>query len=116
MLKQKTVLLSLTICAVVSLEISQPAYAQISEFKITADDGTENAEFGFTVSISGDHAVVGANADDNFIVSAYVFKRTDTSWAQEDKLLPSDGDIADEFGWSVSISGDYVIVGAIQND
>ena len=119
MLKQT--LLALSICAVASLSIPQPAHAQISEFKITADDGAASDFFGESASISGDYAIVGAIADDDGGTnsgSAYIFKRSGTSWAQEVKLLPlkldgtSDGAEGDEFGYSVSISGDYTIVGA----
>jgi len=53
---------------------------------------------------------VGANS------GVYVFKRSGTSWAQEAKLLPSDGDSLDQFGGSVSISGDSAVVGAVFND
>jgi len=108
-------LLKITICAAASLAISQPAYAQISEFKITASDGAADDYFGNSVSISGDYAVVGApNDTDNErnSGSAYVFKRTGTSWAQEAKLLASDGAAFHDFGVSVSISGDYAVVGA----
>jgi len=48
--------------------------------------------------------------------SAYIFKRSGTSWAEEAKLTASDGDDADYFGSSVSISGDYAIVGAYWDD
>ena len=71
--------------------------------------------FGGSVSISGDYVVVGDwGGVDNGTESgsAYVFKRNGASWAQEDKLLPSDGAAYSFFGKSVSISGDYVIVGA----
>ena len=105
----------LLLCAVALSAIPKPAYAQISDFKITASDGAASDQFGWSVSISGDYAVVGAWQDaDNGIQSgsAYIFKRTGTSWAQEAKLLPSDGAAQDLFGWSVSISGDYAVVGA----
>ena len=52
---------------------------------------------------------MGASGDDDngsASGSAYVFKRTGASWAEEAKLLPSDGAISDVFGISVSISGD----------
>ncbi|MCH7566943.1 MAG: choice-of-anchor D domain-containing protein, partial [Nitrospirae bacterium] len=74
--------------------ITPPVYSVISEFKITASDGAVNDNFGSSVSISGDYAVVGAMGDDDNGTdagSAYVFKRTGTSWAQEAKLLASDG-------------------------
>ena len=118
MLKQ-TLILTLTICAAASLFISQTAHAQISEIKIIASDGAVNDFFGTSVSIYGDYAVVGAIFDDDNGFdsgSASVFKRTGTSWTQEAKLLPSDGAADDWFGQSVSISGDYAVVGAAHDD
>ncbi|MCH7819670.1 MAG: T9SS type A sorting domain-containing protein, partial [Candidatus Marinimicrobia bacterium] len=82
-------------------------------------DGAAEDHFGFSVTISGDYAVVGAGYDDDIgdqSGSAYVFKRTGTSWTQEAKLLPSDGAALDHFGSSVSISGDYAVVGATGDD
>ena len=117
MLKQT--LLTLTICAAALSSISPPAHAQITEFKLTAADGAASDYFGRSVSISGDYAVVGALRDDdngNASGSAYVFKRTGTTWTQESKLLASDGTADDLFGSSVSISGDYAVVGAFRDD
>ena len=116
---KRTLLLTLTICAAASLSIYQPAYAQISEFKLTASDNAAGDWFGISVSISGDYVAVGAYLDDdngNESGSAYVFKRSGTSWAQEAKLLPADGAAGDHFGKSVSISGDYAVVGARNDD
>jgi hypothetical protein len=87
--------------------------------KLTASDGTEQDKFGICVSISGDYAIVGAYLDDakgSNSGSAYIFKRKGTAWVQEKKLLASDGAQGDQFGWSVSISGDYAIVGARGDD
>ena len=91
----------------------------VEEAKITASDGAPDDHFGFLVSISGDYAVVGASSNDDNgsnSGSAYVFKRTGTTWAQEAKLLPSDGATEDHFGASVSISGDYAVLGAWCDD
>ncbi len=87
--------------------------------KLTALDGTSGDAFGRSVSINGDYAVVGADLDDDLgsmSGSAYIFKREGESWTQQDKLLASDGDSIDRFGWCVSISGDYAIVGAHWHD
>ena len=116
---KKITMLTLSICAVTSLAIFQTVHAQISEFKIIASNGAVDDEFGHSVSISGDYAVVGAHFDDDngsASGSAYVFKRTGTSWTQEAKLLPSDGAADDVFGQSVFISGDYAFVGARGDD
>jgi hypothetical protein len=88
--------------------------------KLTASDGAEVGLFGYSVSISGDYAIVGAKYDDvganTQQGSAYIFFRTGTAWAQQAKLNASDGASSDYFGHSVSISGDYVIVGTTNDD
>ena len=86
--------------------------------KLYATDGASQDEFGFSVSICGDYAIIGAPKDDDngdCSGSAYVFIRSGTSWTQQAKLLPLDGTSEDFFGWSVSIKGDYAIVGAIND-
>jgi PKD repeat protein len=83
--------------------------------KLTADDGEANESFGFSVSISDDYTVVGAVGDDDNGISsgsAYIFERNGSSWSQVAKLTAADGAAGEQFGWSVSISGGYVIVGA----
>jgi hypothetical protein len=83
--------------------------------KLAASDGAATDNFGYSVSISGDTAVVGALGDDTFQGSVYVFERNQSgadSWGQVGKLTASDGAAMDLFGWSVSISGDTVVSGA----
>ena len=93
--------------------------------KLVASDRNEEDWFGNPVSISGDYAIVGAYWEDHDASgenelsdagSAYMFKRDGVSWAQQAKLVASDRDVDDRFGWSVSISGDYAIVGANTED
>jgi hypothetical protein len=87
--------------------------------KMTASDGTTGDSFGWSVSISGDLAIVGAPSDDDqgdYSGSAYIFKRNGTSWIEQQKLIASDGAAIDLFGWYVSISGNLAIVGAKYDD
>jgi len=84
--------------------------------KLTASDGAASDRFGYSVSISGDYAIVGAYGDQTSKGSAYIFLRSGTSWSQQAKLTASDGAANDWFGNSVSISGDYAIVGAFYDD
>ncbi len=88
--------------------------------KITASDKQADDYFGWSVSISGDYAIVGARGEDPSNTtgagSAYIFKRSGTSWAQQQKITASDKQAHDYFGWSVSIDGDYAIVGAYYED
>ena len=88
----------------------------IEQAKLTASDAAANDLFGRSVSISGDYAVVGAVADDDFSGSAYIFMRNGSSWIEQAKLTASDAAAGDEFGGSVSISGDYAVVGAVADD
>ncbi|MFC1981249.1 FG-GAP repeat protein [Chloroflexota bacterium] len=90
--------------------------------KLIASDGAEDDRFGRTVSISGDTLAVGAHGDDDNgseSGSAYVFERNQggaDSWGQVKKLTSSDVATGDNFGLSVSISGDTLIVGAVWDD
>lgn len=91
----------------------------IQQAKLTASDGTAEDAFGLPVSISGDYAVVGARFDDDNgsdSGSTYIFKRNGESWIQQAKLTASDGAALDQFSGSVSINGDYAIVGAYYDD
>ncbi len=92
-----------------------PQFSWAGETKITAGDAGAGDQFGRSVSISGDYAIVGADNDDtggDRSGSAYIFVRTDSGWVEQAKLTASDATSGDEFGYSVSISGDYAIVGA----
>jgi len=86
---------------------------------IPPDAGQNNRKFGYAVAIDGDYVVVGACGDTTNggnAGAAYIFKRNGANWDFKDKLLADDGDTADWFGNSVSISGDYVVVGAYYED
>ncbi|MFM8269507.1 MAG: IPT/TIG domain-containing protein, partial [Pseudomonadota bacterium] len=48
--------------------------------------------------------------------AAYVYKRTGTTWAQEAYLKASNNNAYDRFGYSLSISGDTIVVGAYEED
>jgi len=87
--------------------------------KLLASDGAAGDEFGISVAVSGDAAVVGAHLDDDrgtWCGSAYVFERVGGVWTQKAKLFACDGAAADYFGESVSISGDTAVVGAYGDD
>src|SRR5436190_17216898 len=95
-------------------------YTQLS--KLAAADRNVGNQFGNSVSISGNYAVVGAaNIAQAQIANpgncAYVFERkADGTWIQIQKLIPHDPEPDDAFGFSVSISGNYIIVGAPRHD
>ena len=80
----------------------------------TAELTPSDADYGFdlSVSISGSTIVVGAGGANNSQGAAYVFTESGSLWTQTAKLTASDAAAYDEFGSSVSISGDTVVVGA----
>lgn len=84
--------------------------------------------FGIAVGISGDTVVVGAifEASNSTTINsgqgnnsagqagaAYVFVRNGTSWTQQAYLKASNAEAGDQFGASVAISGDTIVVGAV---
>lgn len=87
----------------------------VQQQKLVASDAAANDHFGHSVAISGDTIVVGAESDDSPNAdagSAYVFTRTGSTWTQQQQLVASDQAPSDNFGVSVAIVGDTVIVGA----
>ena len=83
--------------------------------KLVAGDRDRYDNFGRSVAISGDTLVVGANEIVYGAGSAYVFRKSASSWTQAAKLTASDGAHRDYFGQSVAISGDTLLVGASRN-
>jgi len=75
--------------------------------KLIPDDGFAGDQFGFSVSISNDTAVIGAPGAGSG--SAYVFMRSGSLWSEQQKLDPYGTSSGDLFGWSVAISGDTAV-------
>ncbi|MBU0677687.1 MAG: FG-GAP repeat protein [Verrucomicrobia bacterium] len=90
--------------------------------KLTAADGSTNDYFGFSVSVDGDTALIGAFWDDDMgenSGSAYLFERNaggTNTWGQVAKLTASDGSAHDHFGYSASIEGDVALVSAVADN
>ncbi len=89
------------------------------EAKLIGSDTAEADQFGFSVSLVGNVAVIGSPFDDDLGLdsgSVYVFRWNGSAWAQEAKLLPSDGIAGGLFGYSVSLNGDVIVVGSAYAD
>ena len=87
--------------------------------KLTASDAARMDRFGYSVSVSDNTVVIGASGDDDggpWSGSAYVFVRSGSSWTQQAKLTVSDPAADDQFGLSVSVSGDTAVIGAPYDD
>ena len=94
---------------------------------IKASNTTAEDYFGWGVSLSGDTLAVGAygessnatgvngNQTDKSVFDSgavYVFTRTGATWTQQAYIKASNTTAEDYFGWSVSLSGDTLAVGA----
>ncbi|MEI8027333.1 MAG: hypothetical protein WCI18_13375 [Pseudomonadota bacterium] len=105
-----------------------PTWAQEAYLKASNANAYDN--FGYSVAISGNTAVIGAyqessnqititngttSSTDNSTSASgasYIYKRTGSTWIQEAYLKASNSNTADNFGSSVALSGDTVVVGA----
>ncbi len=102
---------------------TQQAY--LKAHQVTAGD-----QFGYSVAVSGDTVVVGANSEDSSTTgvnsmrnesasgagAAYVFVCNGANWTQQAYLKPHQVNAFDQFGWSVAVSGETVVVGARGED
>lgn len=87
--------------------------------KLSAPDCTLQCAFGASLALLGDTALVGAAGDDvtsENSGSAYVFTRAGGVWTPEQKLVPSDPGMFDNFGVSVALSLDTAVIGSNQDD
>ena len=90
--------------------------------KIIASDGEAQNQFGVSVALNGDTAIMGADQGEWNVFrpgSAYLYGRnvggTD-NWGEVTKITASDGATEDRFGIAVALNGDTVIVGAFFDD
>jgi FG-GAP repeat len=88
--------------------------------KITDATGAADDNFGYSVSISGSYAIVGSHLDDvganSNQGSINIYQRFISNWIHDQKITDANGAASDYFGESVSISGNYAIVGAYGED
>ncbi len=89
--------------------------------KLQASDAASGDQYGVEVAIDGDLAVVGSFRDDDPAAGAdagsvYVYARTATGWVEEAKITASDAAAGDEFGHTVRLSGETILVGTWNDD
>ena len=90
----------------------------VEEQKLSAFNAGARDLFGTSVTVSGNTIVVGASGDlctdgiGTGCGSAYVFRFNGTSWVERQRLTATDPRVGDAFGFSASVSGNTVVVGA----
>jgi len=106
-------------CAVAAQsEQPRPASTIMPQETLRSDVSVFDA-FGFAVSLSDQRALVGAFRDDENGIeagAAYVFDFDGETWTEGHKLLPTDAESRDWFGYAVSLSGNRALVSAFRDD
>jgi hypothetical protein len=96
--------------------------AWIREALLTEPSGDADARFGASVALSGDRLAVGAPNTDGAQGAAWqgsvsIYTRTPAGdWVLEETLLPSQPTTSDQFGTSVDLVGERLVVGAPYSD
>ncbi|MEZ5324142.1 MAG: MBG domain-containing protein [Verrucomicrobiales bacterium] len=103
-----------------ALEAASVPAQSVENAKLKSSGAVANDfhQFGISVSLSGDVALVGADLDNGAATgsgAAYAYRYNGSTWV-EIKLTASDGAATDGFGLSVSVSGNVAIVGAYKHD
>ena len=84
--------------------------------ELTAPDAAAGDQFGYSVALSGDTALVGADLKTVGAKArggtAYVFVCSGTTWTQQAELPAPSPTTGGHFGWAVSLSGDRALIGA----
>ena len=103
---------------------SQQAY-------VKASNSGSDAAFGWSLALSGDTLAVGSPKESNFGVgvngnqdispgadsgAVYVFTRSGSTWNQQAYIKASNSGLFDDFGWSVALAGDVLVVGSPYED
>ena len=94
--------------------------AWTEQTKLVATDGVTGDRFGTSVGISGNSVIIGSSRDDNGLASdsgsAYLFRRTGTTWAQQQRIRATDQSEGDNYGTAVAINSDVIAIGAPLED
>ena len=96
----------------------------VEQQKILTSDIESNDQLGFSVAISadGNTVLIGtrneSTSPNSFNGAAYIFTRSGNTWVEQQKILASDRQDFDDFGFSVAISadGNTVLIGAVSED
>lgn len=81
---------------------------------LTSPDVQLMDNYGCAVDLRGEYAVIGADQElsgGDRKGSAYIYKRTSATWTKQARLFSPDAIINGQFGKSVSINNDFLIIG-----
>lgn len=87
--------------------------------KLVASDFSGDAKLGMnptSLDVEGNTIVAGAPGDNSWMGAAYVFTNNGGIWEESQKIVSPASQGSDVFGIGVSISGDYLAIGASEVD
>jgi lysophospholipase L1-like esterase len=85
--------------------------------KLVASDAGPSDRFGRAVAIEGNRILVGSYLDESGTGSTYLYELdANGSWVETAKFSSDDGAPSDNFGRTVALNGDTVVVGAYGDD
>lgn len=94
----------------------EPRLQRSEDFKLIANDGLQTDSFGISTAIDEDLAVIGNSGRDvgqNIAQGvADVYQGSNGNWSRRTRLIADNISVNDQFGFSVSIDEDKIIVGA----
>lgn len=107
--------------------IALPLYSYATDFEevvkllpTTANTSAHNYQMGNAVAIDGEWMVVGAYVADTTQAAdtgaVYVYRRINSKWVFQQQLTANDAASSDYYGFSVGVSGNYIVVGAYRDD
>ncbi len=115
--------LRISLFAASLLVLGSSSWAQLlvaEQGVLLASDAEPHDHFARSVSLDGDTIAIGARDNDDECPgdpdcdsgSVYVYTRTGTVWSEQQKILAADASEGDDFGDSVALWGDTLVVGA----
>ena len=80
--------------------------------RLGAKDGLADDSFGWSLALSGDTALIGAQGKDGGKGAAYTFTRSGNVWKQEQKFSLLLGTTDDSFSYALGINGETAVITA----
>lgn len=93
---------------------SNPGGGWTEEAKLVASHAEAGDEFGWSVNIRANEALVGSDKRDSGTGAVYRFLKDSGGWSEDSIHLASDASSSDSFGWALARDGEAVVVGATQ--
>ncbi|WP_338761755.1 choice-of-anchor D domain-containing protein [Bernardetia sp. ABR2-2B] len=95
--------------AVYTFRRNENTWTQID--KLQPNDVSQGMNFGQSISISGNQLAIGTDRNNNNKGAAYIYKYNGANWIEESKITASDAVSNTLFGTSLSLYGNYLLVG-----